>query len=129
MRAIALPLAAGNTVILKGSELSPKCFWALGQIFYKAGLPNGCVNVIFHRPSDAVEVTNALIAHPAVRKISFTGSTQVGCAIASVAGKFGKPVLLELGGKAPCIILDDADLGEAASGCLLGAFKGVRGCL
>lgn len=125
MRAIALPLAAGNTVVLKGSELSPKCFWALGQIFCKAGFPRGCVNVIFHRPSDAVEVTNALIAHPAVRKLSFTGSTQVGRTIASVAGNFGKPVLLELGGKAPCIILDDADLQQAALGCLTGAFKGV----
>ncbi|EED16214.1 vanillin dehydrogenase, putative [Talaromyces stipitatus ATCC 10500] len=125
MRAIALPLAAGNTVILKGSELSPKCFWALGQIFYRAGLPKGCVNVIFHRPSDAIEVTNSLIAHPAVQKINFTGSTQVGRAIAAVAGKYGKPVLLELGGKAPCIILDDADLQEAASGCLIGAFAGA----
>ena len=125
MRAIALPLAAGNTVVLKGSELSPKCFWALGQIFAKAGLPKGCVNVIYHRPSDAVAVTNALIAHPAIRKINFTGSTQVGHAIASVAGKCGKSVLLELGGKAPCLILDDADLQEAASGCLLGAFGAV----
>ena len=127
MRAIALPLAAGNTVILKGSELSPKCFWALGQIFCKAGLPKGCVNVIYHRTSDAVAVTTALIAHPAVRKLSFTGSTQVGHAIASVAGKFGKPVLLELGGKAPCLILDDANLQEAASGCLIGAFANVSG--
>ena len=127
MRAIALPLAAGNTVILKGSELSPKCFWALGRIFVEAGLPKGCVNVLFHRTSDAAKITNSLIAHPAIWKLNFTGSTRVGHAIASVAGKFGKPMLLELGGKAPCIILDDADLQEAASGCLIGAFKGVSG--
>ncbi|KAF4624216.1 hypothetical protein G7Y89_g13956 [Cudoniella acicularis] len=125
MRAVAFPLAAGNTVILKGSELSPKSFWALGEIFCKAGMPKGCVNVIYHRASDAQEVTTALIAHPGVKKLSFTGSTQVGSAIASTAGKFVKPVLLELGGKASCIILDDAELQSAATGCLIGAFTNV----
>ncbi|RAO74212.1 uncharacterized protein BHQ10_010224 [Talaromyces amestolkiae] len=99
IRAVALPLAAGNTVILKGSELSPKCFWALGDVFREAGLPAGCLNVIYHQPSEAVAVTNALIAHPDVRKISFTGSTNVGAIIASAAGRYIKPVLLELGEK------------------------------
>ncbi|KAJ5550863.1 hypothetical protein N7535_001198 [Penicillium sp. DV-2018c] len=121
-RAIALPLAAGNTVVLKGSELSPKCFWALGDIFRQAGLPAGCLNVIFHQPSDAPAITNALIAHKAVRKINFTGSTIVGSIIASAAGKHIKPVLLELGGKAAAVILDDADLDKAAMNCALGSF-------
>ncbi|KAL4881263.1 Aldehyde/histidinol dehydrogenase [Aspergillus karnatakaensis] len=121
-RAVALPLAAGNTTILKGSELSPKCFWAIGDVFREAGLPAGCLNVIYHRTSDAAAVTNALIAHPDVRKISFTGSTNVGSIIASTAGKYIKPVLLELGGKASAIVLDDADLDKAAMGCALGAF-------
>ncbi|KAJ5398867.1 hypothetical protein N7465_009356 [Penicillium sp. CMV-2018d] len=121
-RAIALPLAAGNTVVLKGSELSPKCFWALGDIFRQAGLPAGCLNVIFHQTSDAPAVTNALIAHPAVRKVNFTGSTMVGSIIASTAGKYIKPVLLELGGKASAIVLDDANLDKAAMNCAIGSF-------
>ncbi|RDW93556.1 aldehyde dehydrogenase [Aspergillus mulundensis] len=121
-RSIALPLAAGNTTILKGSELSPKCFWLIGDVLREAGLPAGCLNVIYHRTSDAPAVTNALIAHPDVRKISFTGSTLVGSIIASTAGKYIKPVLLELGGKASAIVLDDANLEKAAMGCTLGAF-------
>ncbi|KAJ5106509.1 hypothetical protein N7456_003184 [Penicillium angulare] len=121
-RSVALPLAAGNTVVLKGSELAPKCFWALGDVFRQAGLPAGCLNVIYHQPSDAAAVTNALIAHPAVRKINFTGSTMVGSIIASTAGKYIKPVLLELGGKASAIVLDDADLDKAAMNCALGSF-------
>lgn len=124
-RAVALPLAAGNTVVLKGSELSPKCFWALGDIFRQAGLPAGCLNVIFHQPSDAPAVTNALIAHQAVRKINFTGSTIVGSIIASTAGKHIKPVLLELGGKASAIVLDDANLDKAAMNCAIGSFMHV----
>ncbi|KAE8151874.1 Aldehyde/histidinol dehydrogenase [Aspergillus avenaceus] len=121
-RSIALPLAAGNTAILKGSELAPKCFWAIGDIFREAGLPAGCLNVVYHQPSDAAAVTTALIAHPAVRKISFTGSTNVGAIIASTAGKYVKPVVLELGGKAAAIVLDDANLERAAMCCTIGAF-------
>ncbi|OQE21324.1 hypothetical protein PENSTE_c012G02721 [Penicillium steckii] len=121
-RAVALPIAAGNTVVLKGSEFSPKCFWALGDVFRQAGLPAGVLNVIHHQPSDAPAVTNALIAHPYVRKINFTGSTLVGSIIASTAGKYIKPVLLELGGKASAVVLDDADLDKAAMNCALGSF-------
>ncbi|KAJ5636600.1 uncharacterized protein N7484_009913 [Penicillium longicatenatum] len=121
-RAVALPLAAGNTVVLKGSELSPKCFWALGDIFRQAGLPAGCLNVIYHQVADAAAVTNSLIAHPAVRKVNFTGSTMVGSIIASTAGKYIKPVLLELGGKASAIVLDDAELDKAAMNCAVGSF-------
>lgn len=124
-RAVAIPLAAGNTAILKGSELSPKCFWAIGDIFREAGLPAGCLNVLYHQPSDAVAVTNTLIAHPAVRKVSFTGSTNVGSIIASTAGKYIKPVLLELGGKASAVVLDDANLEKAAMSCTLGSFLHV----
>ncbi|CAG8369000.1 unnamed protein product [Penicillium salamii] len=122
VRAVALPLAAGNTVVFKGSELSPKCFWALGDIFRQAGLPAGCLNVIFNQTADAPAVTNALIAHPSVRKVNFTGSTMVGSIIASTAGKYIKPVLLELGGKASAVVLDDADLDKAAMNCAIGSF-------
>lgn len=125
IRAVALPLAAGNTTVLKGSELSPKCFWAIGDIFREAGLPAGCVNVLYHRTADAAEVTTALIAHPAVRKVNFTGSTQVGSIIGATAGKYTKPVLLELGGKASAIVLDDANLEKAAFCCALGSFMHV----
>jgi acyl-CoA reductase-like NAD-dependent aldehyde dehydrogenase len=125
MRAVALPLAAGNTAILKGSELSPRCFWAIGDAFRQADLPEGCLNVIYHRPTDAAAVTTALIAHSMIKKVSFTGSTAVGSIVASTAGRHVKPILLELGGKASCIILDDADLENAAMGCALGSFMHV----
>jgi acyl-CoA reductase-like NAD-dependent aldehyde dehydrogenase len=125
-RAVALPLAAGNTAILKGSEFCPRTFWTLGDIFRQAGLPKGCVNVLVHRPADAAAVTTALIAHPAVKKINFTGSSHVGAIIASTAGKYIKPVLLELGGKASSLVLDDADLQKAAVEIVHGAFSNVR---
>ncbi|MCJ1272902.1 hypothetical protein MMC21_000691 [Puttea exsequens] len=122
VRAVSYALAAGNTCILKGSELSPRCFWIIGQIFHEAGLPSGCLNVIFHRTSDAAAVTSAIIAHPFVKKINFTGSTATGSIIAQQCGKALKPVLMELGGKAPAIVLKDANLPRAAQACALGAF-------
>lgn len=125
MRAVVIPLGAGNTTVLKGSELSPKCFWAIGDIFRQAGLPAGCLNVLYHQSSDAAAVTTALIAHQAVRKVTFTGSTNVGSIVAATAGKYIKPVLLELGGKASAIVLDDANLEKAAMSCVLGAFMHV----
>lgn len=122
MRAILYAIAVGNTAILKGSELSPRCFWALGQVLTEAGLPAGVVNMIYHRPQDAAEVTTALINHPSVKKINFTGSTAVGSIIAGLAGKALKPVLMELGGKASAIVCSDADISKAATLCALGAF-------
>lgn len=84
-------------------------------------MPAGCLNVIYHKPSDAADITNALIEHPAIKKINFTGSTAVGSIIASKAGKELKPVLMELGGKASAIVCADADLEKAAFQCALGA--------
>jgi acyl-CoA reductase-like NAD-dependent aldehyde dehydrogenase len=109
-------------VILKGAEASPATYWALASIFHAAGLPAGCLNTLYHRPSDAAEITRALIAHPAIRKINFTGSTAVGSIVASLAGHYLKPILLELGGKAPAIVCEDADIPNAARQCALGAF-------
>lgn len=80
---------------------------------------------MYHQTADAAAVTNALIAHPAVRKVNFTGSTHVGAIIASTAGKYIKPVLLELGGKASAVVLDDADLDKAAMNCAIGSFLHV----
>ncbi|KAF1936036.1 salicylaldehyde dehydrogenase [Clathrospora elynae] len=122
MRAILYPLAAGNTCILKGSEFCPRTWWAIGSVLSEAGLPAGVLNVLFHRPEDAAQITTALVEHPAIKKINFTGSTAVGRIIASQAGKNLKPVLLELGGKASAIVLDDANLKNAATQCALGAF-------
>ncbi|CAN9128161.1 unnamed protein product [Alternaria alternata] len=122
MRSILYPLAAGNTCILKGSEFCPRTWWAIGSALSEAGLPAGALNVLFHRPEDAAQVTTALIEEPAIKKINFTGSTAVGRIIASTAGKNLKPVLLELGGKASAIVLDDANLQTAATQCALGAF-------
>ncbi|KAG4293556.1 NAD-dependent aldehyde dehydrogenase [Fusarium proliferatum] len=121
-RSVAFALATGNTTVLKGSELSPRVFWAIGDVFRHAGLPDGCLNVIYHRTADAAAVTDALIAHPAIKKINFTGSTLVGSIIASLAGKHVKPLLLELGGKASAIVLKDADVKKAATSCAVGAF-------
>ena len=113
VRAIAMPLACGNTVVLKASELCPATHRLIGKVLREAGLPKGVVNVVTNAPDDAGKVVEALIAHPAVRRINFTGSTRVGRIIAETAARYLKPVLLELGGKAPLIVLDDADLDEA----------------
>ena len=112
--------------MLKSPELSPRCYWAIGSVFKEAGLPDGCLNIIAHRTEDAGEITNALIEHPAVKKVNFTGSTAIGSIIAATAGKNLKPCLMELGGKASAIVLPDADLKRAAKGCALGAFMHVR---
>lgn len=122
MRAVLYALAAGNTTILKGSELSPRCFWAIGNILSEAGLPPGAINVLYHRSEDAAQITTALIEHSAIKKVNFTGSTAVGRIIASTAGKNLTPVLMELGGKASAIVLEDADLDKAATQCALGSF-------
>lgn len=107
---------------MRAPELSPRCYWAIGSVFKEAGLPDGCLNILAHRPLDAAEVTNALIEHPSVKKINFTGSTLVGSIIAAAAGKNLKPCLMELGGKASAIVLPDADLEKAAKECAVGAF-------
>ena len=104
------------------SEFCPRIWWAIGNVLSEAGLPAGVLNVIFHRPEDAAQVTSALIEHPAIKKINFTGSTMVGRIISSQAGKNLKPVLMELGGKASAIVCADADLQKAAVQCALGAF-------
>lgn len=126
LRSITFALASGNTTVLKGSELSPRCYWAIVDIFREAGLPEGCLNLILHKPSDAAEITESLIAHPSVKKINFTGSSAVGKIIASSAGKHMKPVLMELGGKASAVVLADADLDVAAAETARGAFVNVR---
>jgi acyl-CoA reductase-like NAD-dependent aldehyde dehydrogenase len=122
VRAIAMPLACGNTVIMKASELSPRTHSLIVEAFVDAGFPDGVVNIVTNAPEDAAEVVGALIDHPAVKRINFTGSTGVGKIIAKRAAEHLKPVLLELGGKAPLIVLEDADLDEAVKAAAFGAF-------
>ena len=121
-RAIATPLACGNTVILKGSELCPATHGLIIEALQEAGLPPGVVNFVTNAPQDAGAVVEAIVAHPAVRRVNFTGSTQVGRIVAQTCAKYLKPVVLELGGKAPFVVLDDADLDAAVNGAVFGAF-------
>jgi acyl-CoA reductase-like NAD-dependent aldehyde dehydrogenase len=122
VRAIAVPLACGNTVVLKASESCPRTHALIVEAFEDAGLPKGAVNLVTNAPADAAEIVGAMIDHPAVRRINFTGSTGVGRIIAMRAAQNLKPVLLELGGKAPLVILEDADLDEAVKAAAFGAF-------
>lgn len=122
VRAIATPLACGNTVVLKASEVCSRTHGLIIEAFADAGLPPGVVNVVSNAPADAGDIVGALIDHPAVRRINFTGSTAVGRIVAKRAAEHLKPVLLELGGKAPLIVLDDADLDEAVKAAAFGAF-------
>ena len=121
-RAVAMAIACGNTVVLKASELSPATQLAIGEAFTEVGFPAGVLNVVTNAPEDAAEIVSALIAAPAVRHVNFTGSTRVGRIVAIKAAEHLKPVLLELGGKAPLVILDDADLEGAVNAAAFGAF-------
>ncbi len=121
-RAVAAPLAYGNTVVLKASEICPRTHAAVVRALVDAGLPPGVINFLTHDPADAAAVAEALIAHPGTRRVNFTGSTRVGRVIAEQAGRHLKRVLLELGGKAPMIVLGDADLDRAAAAASFGAF-------
>jgi acyl-CoA reductase-like NAD-dependent aldehyde dehydrogenase len=121
-RAVAMPIACGNTVILKASEQCPGTHRLIATALTEAGLPAGVINVITNAPEDAPQIVEALIAHPAVRRVNFTGSTKVGKIIAELSGRHLKPALLELGGKAPLVILDDADIDGAVNAAIFGAF-------
>ncbi|WP_338446379.1 aldehyde dehydrogenase [Pelagerythrobacter marensis] len=122
VRAIAVPLACGNSVILKASEQCPRTHSLIIDAFAEAGFPEGTVNLVTNAPDDAAEVVGALIDAPQVRRINFTGSTAVGKIIAKRAAEHLKPCLLELGGKAPLVVLEDADLDEAVKAAAFGAF-------
>lgn len=121
-RAVAMPLACGNTVILKGSETCPAVHRLIGTVLQEAGLGDGVVNVILNAPQDAPIIVEHLIAHDAVRRVNFTGSTNVGRFVGQLAGKYLKPALLELGGKAPMLVLEDADLDAAVQAAIFAAF-------
>ena len=107
VKKIAAALAAGCAIIVKGPEETPASVAELLRAFNDAGLPPGVVQLVYGVPSD---ISSYLIPHPTIRKISFTGSTAVGKQLAAMAGQHMKRVTMELGGHAPAIIFDDANL-------------------
>ncbi len=121
-RAVAIPLACGNTVVLKASEFCPKLHAMVIEVLNEAGLPPGAANLVTNAPADAGRIVEALVAHPAVRRVNFTGSTRVGRVVAETCARYLKPVVLELSGKAPLIVLEDADLDAAVEAAAFGAF-------
>ncbi|MCU0906732.1 MAG: aldehyde dehydrogenase family protein [Rhodobacteraceae bacterium] len=121
-RAVAAPLACGNTAVLKASELCPRTHALVADVLHDAGVPRDALGLVTHARHEAEAVVEALIGHPAVRRVNFTGSTRVGHRIAAACARHLKPSVLELSGKAPLIVLDDADLDAAAQAAAFGAF-------
>jgi len=122
-RSFTLPIAYGNTAVLKPSEEAPLTGGLLlAEIFEEAGLPPGVLNVVTSTREAAEEIGDEMISNPAVRRISFTGSTEVGRVVAEKAGRNLKRAVLELGGKDPLIILGDADIDYAIDAAAWGAF-------
>jgi aldehyde dehydrogenase (NAD+) len=118
---VAPALACGNTIVLKPAELTPFTAIRMAELAIEAGLPPGAFNCI---PGPGAVAGNALVRHPEVDKIAFTGSTEVGKQIMREAAGTVKKVSLELGGKSPNVIYADADLDAAARGALTGIFYG-----
>ena len=121
-RAIAYPIVCGNSVVFRGSETSPRTHALVAEALVEAGLPPGVLNYLTSSPQEAPDVVDALIAHKAVRRINFTGSTKVGRIIAQKAATHLKRCLLELGGKSPLVVLDDANVDEAVKAAVFGSF-------
>jgi acyl-CoA reductase-like NAD-dependent aldehyde dehydrogenase len=122
-RAIACPLICGNTVILKPSEFSPKCQHLVVRAFQEAGLPMGALHFLPTSPENAAAVTQYAVKHPKVLRINFTGSDRVGKIIAGWAATCLKQCVLELGGKAPAVVFDDANIEDAVEAIVFGAFS------
>ncbi len=122
VRAIATALACGNSVVFKASEICPRTHSIIVEAMLAGSLPDGVLGLVTNPRETSGEIVGALIDHPAVRRINFTGSTAVGRTIAIRAAQNLKPCLLELGGKAPLLVLHDANLDEAVSAAAFGAF-------
>ncbi|MGE8705163.1 MAG: aldehyde dehydrogenase family protein, partial [Achromobacter sp.] len=118
IRKIAAAIGAGCTVVLKGPEDSPSAVMAIARMFHDAGLPKGCLNIVWGEPAT---ISDYLIRSPIVRKVSFTGSVPVGKQLAALAGAHMKRVTMELGGHSPVLVFDDADIDRAAE--MLAKFK------
>ncbi|MGN7394184.1 aldehyde dehydrogenase family protein [Peribacillus frigoritolerans] len=116
---LAPALAAGNTIVIKPAEQTPVSILELVKIFQEVGIPDGVINVI---PGYGKIAGDALSSHPDVDKIAFTGSTNTGRLIMQAASKNLKPISLELGGKSPNIVFDDASIDNAVNGSMFGIF-------
>ena len=116
---IAPALAFGNCVVFKPADLVPACAWALAEIIHRSGIPPGVFNLVMGRGS---VIGDPLVAHPGIAAVSFTGSVEVGSRIAIQCAQRGKKVQLEMGGKNPQVVLDDAALDQAVELCAQSAF-------
>lgn len=119
-RKIGAAIASGCSIILKGPEEAPSPCIALAEALIEAGLPAGVLNLVFGVPS---MITEYLIPHPVIRKISFTGSVPVGKQLAKLAGEYMKPCTMELGGHAPVVIFDDTDVDDVVRKIAAGKFR------
>jgi len=119
-RKVAPALAAGCAVVIKPSEFTPYSALAIGWLAEKAGIPAGVINIVTGMPTD---IGNEIMANETVRKISFTGSTRVGSLLMRGAADSIKRLSLELGGNAPFIVFDDADLDSAIEGAIVSKFR------
>lgn len=120
MRSVVPAVACGNTVVLKPSTETPGSAFLIAEMFERAGFPNGVLNVVAGRGS---EIGDYIVSHPIPSLVSFTGSTEVGQRIGKVAGELLKDVSLELGGNQVMIVLDDADVDQAAKAAIVGAYS------
>src|SRR5215208_2895464 len=116
---VAPALASGNTVVAKPAATTPLATLEVARLFAEAGVPDGVLNVVTGRGS---EIGDALVGHPDVRRVAFTGSTEVGRHVISVAGPQMKRVTLELGGSDPVIVCEDADVGAAVKAVIIGRY-------
>ncbi len=116
---VAPALAFGNAVVLKPAELAPACSWTLAEIISRSGLPKGVFNLVMGKGS---VVGNAIVQHPDIAGVSFTGSVEVGRTLAPALARRLARVQLEMGGKNPLVVLDDADLNVAVNAAINGAF-------
>jgi len=130
VRSSAMPLALGNVVVMRGSEISPRSHAAVADAFVTAGAPAGVVGFLTNDPADSPEIVEALVKSPTIRRVSFTGSDRVGAIIASRAAENFKPVVMELGDTSPVIVLADADVDAAVRAVVVGGFTyGGQGCI
>ncbi|KAI0298081.1 aldehyde dehydrogenase [Multifurca ochricompacta] len=117
---VVVPLVCGNTVVVRPSEFCPYTTSLVVDALHDAGLPAGVLNFVPMSVEDTPQLTSEIIGHPAVKRVTFTGSDRVGKIIAGEAAKHLKPCVLELGGKAPSVVLADADIDQASRAIVVG---------
>ncbi|KAK0469277.1 aldehyde dehydrogenase [Desarmillaria tabescens] len=130
IRAVAAAIFCGNTVVLKASEYSPRSHALVSELFHEAGLPKGVLNFVAMSKETTPSLISEMIGNPKIRLVNFTGGATVARALAAEAAKHLKPCIFELGGKNPCIVLNDADVEAAAKSIAFGAmFNAGQVCI